>query len=105
MPVLPLIDLMILIAWTSLIVAGAQKMLGLALNRSLEILGIGPIDFVILAGTCLLFALALAARVWVRATEPALVRARREAAQAKNEAASRQVLADAPDPRVAGQKI
>jgi len=105
MPVLPLIDLMILIAWTSLIVAGAQKMLSLALARNLTILGIGPIDLVVLAGVCLLFALALAARVWVRATEPALARARREAhLRSLQGDAAREVLADAPDPReVAGR--
>jgi hypothetical protein len=76
MPTLPLIDLMILVAWTSLIVGGVEKLIGLALNSRPLLLGMAPIDFVMVAGVCLLFALSLAARVWVRAHEPALLRAR-----------------------------
>jgi hypothetical protein len=90
MPTLPLIDLMILVAWTSLIVGGVQKLIGLALNSRPLILGMGPIDFVMVAAVCLLFALSLAARVWVRAHEPALLRARHAAPRRED------VLADAP---------
>ena len=95
MPVLPLIDLMILTAWTSLIVAFAQKAMMLALAKQFGIFGMGPFDFVVLAGVCLLFALALAARVWVKATEPALQRLRRE----RNAHGGFEVLPDFPDPR------
>jgi hypothetical protein len=45
------------------------------------------------AGVSLLFALALAARVWVKANEPRLMRGQREAVPLD------QVLPDFPDPR------
>jgi hypothetical protein len=72
--VLPLIDLMILVAWTSMIWAVFHKALWLALATKFTVLGLVPYDFVLLAGVALLFALALAARVWVKAHEPALLR-------------------------------
>jgi len=77
--VLPLIDLLILIAWTSLIFASLLKAVGVAMAYPYAILGMHPLDFVYVAAVSLLFALALAGRVWVRANEPALLRARREA--------------------------
>ena len=79
MPVLPLIDLLILIAWTSLVFASLLKAVGVAMAYPYSILGMHPLDFVYVSAVSLLFALALAARVWVRAHEPALLRARREA--------------------------
>jgi hypothetical protein len=95
MPVLPLIDLMILLAWTSLIVAFVQKAMGMALATRPVMFGMGPFDFVLVAGVSLLFALALAARVWVKATEPGLLRLRRE----RNGNGGFEVLPDFPDPR------
>jgi hypothetical protein len=94
MPVLPLIDLMILIAWTSLIVAGAQKLIGVALQADVPIVGLNPSDFVVVAGVSLLFALSLAARVWVRAHESVLQRVRRDTGFGAGE-----ILPDFPDPR------
>jgi hypothetical protein len=93
-PVLPLIDLLILVAWTSLIWAGFQKAVGLALASSFTVLGLGPLDFVLIAGVCLLFALALAARVWVKANEPRLARAPRASLVSSGD-----LLPDYPDPR------
>ena len=93
MPVLPVIDLMILIAWTSLIVAAAQKVIGLALATRPQIFGMGPFDFVLVSGVSLLFALALAARVWVRRAEATAPHAQRDAGEPE-------VLPDFPDPRV-----
>lgn len=93
MPVLPLIDLLILIAWTSLIGATFLKAIALAMARVFTVFGLGPFDFVVISGVSLLFALALAARVWVKANEPRLLRAQRMAAAAP------EVLPDFPDPR------
>jgi hypothetical protein len=96
MPVLPLIDLMILAAWTCLIVAFAEKAVHLALNTNRALLfGMTPFDWVISAGVCLLFAVALAARVWVKAAEPGLLRLRRPLLP-RNDL---EVLPDFPDPR------
>ena len=77
MPILPLIDLMILVAWTSLIVAMVQKAVGMALATRATVFGMTPFDFVLVAGVSLLFALALAARVWVKGNEPRLLRGQR----------------------------
>ena len=73
MPVLPLIDLLILIAWTGLAWAFVHKALWLALGSSFTVLGLTPYDFVLGGGVCLLFALALAARTWIKANEPAML--------------------------------
>ena len=78
MPVLPLIDLMILVAWTFMIWAVFHKALWLALASRFTVLGLTPYDFVLGGAVCLLFALALAARVWVKANEARLLRARVE---------------------------
>jgi hypothetical protein len=93
MPILPLIDLMILIAWTSLIVAMVQKAVGMALATRATLFGMSPFDFVLVAGVSLLFALALAARVWVKANEQRLLRGQREPGPLD------EVLPDFPDPR------
>jgi hypothetical protein len=90
-PTLPLIDLMILVAWTSLIVAVVQKAVWMALATRATVFGMTPYDFVLVAGVSLLFALALAARVWVKANE-ALLRSQR-APRPLDE-----VLPDFPDP-------
>jgi hypothetical protein len=90
-PTLPLIDLMILVAWTCLIVAVVQKALWMALVTRASVFGMTPYDFVLVAGVSLLFALALAARVWVKANE-ALLRSQR-APRPLDE-----VLPDFPDP-------
>lgn len=94
MPVLPLIDLLILIAWSSLFVAFVQKAAAMTVAARLHFFGLTPFDWVFFAGVCLLFALALAARVWVKSAEPGLLRARRE----RNGLAA-EVLPDFPDPR------
>ncbi|MCP5066576.1 MAG: hypothetical protein GY946_08415 [bacterium] len=73
MPVLPLIDLLILIAWTGLMWSFVHKALWLALGSTFTVLGLTPYDFVLGGGVCLLFALALAARTWVKANESALL--------------------------------
>jgi hypothetical protein len=69
-----MIDLLILVAWTSLIVAVVQKAIGMALATRATIFGMTPFDFVLVAAVSLLFALALAARVWVKANEARLLR-------------------------------
>lgn len=76
MPVLPLIDLLILLAWTGLMWAFVHKALWLALATRFTVLGLTPYDFLLGAGVLLLFALSLAARVWVKAHEPSLTRGR-----------------------------
>jgi hypothetical protein len=95
-PVLPLIDLLILLAWSCLIVAFAEKAIWLALaSKRFILFGMTPFDWVVAAAVFLLFALALAARVWVKTAEPALLRLR------VGNGRGVEVLPDFPDPREA----
>jgi hypothetical protein len=75
MPMLPIIDLLILLGWTTLGVGGLLKLTGLAMNSYPSILGLSSIDFLLIGVVFMLMALTLAARIWVRANEPALQRA------------------------------
>jgi hypothetical protein len=76
-PVLPLIDLLIMVGWTSLMAAGLLKAIRLSTAYRPDLLGLGPAELVVFAGTCLLFGLALAARTWVKYHEPTLMAQRR----------------------------
>jgi len=108
-PVLPLIDLLILLGWTSLLVGFVLKALSIALSYPLSILGLAPVDFLLVAGVSLLFALSLAARTWVKVHEPRLVARRRlaeygvdqgEGGTGERQATIRSVAADhVPAPR------
>lgn len=95
MPVLPIIDLLILTAWSCLLVAFVEKAIWLTLaSERFVLFGMTPYDWVLTAGVCLLFALALAARVWVKGAEPSVLRLRRLGH-------GEEVLPDFPDPREA----
>ena len=84
MPVLPLIDLMILAGWTSLLVGFVLKMVYLTTSYRPTIASLTPIDFLMVAGAAMLFAIALAARTWVASQSPAqsAVRKREETLEA-----------------------
>jgi hypothetical protein len=79
MPVLPIIDALIVLGWSSLFVGFLQKAIFVATSYRPTILGFTPVDFLFIACVCLLFALALAARTWVKAHEPELMARRRRA--------------------------
>jgi hypothetical protein len=77
MPVLPLIDALILLGWSSLLAGFLLKVVYVTTSYRPTLLGFHPIDFLWMAGIALLFAVALAARTWVKANEPALLAERR----------------------------
>ena len=79
MPVLPLIDAMILLGWSSILGAVLLKAVYVTTSYRPTFFGMHPLDFLSVAGVCLLFALALAARTWVKAHEPELLARRRRA--------------------------
>ena len=79
MPVLPLIDAMILLGWSSILGAFLLKAVYLTTSYRPTFFGMRPSDFITVAGLALLFALALAARTWVKAHEPELLARRRRA--------------------------
>ena len=77
MPVLPLIDLMLLSGWTAVLIGFVLKVIHLTTSFRPTILGLTPIDFMLIAVVAMLFAIALAARTWVKSQEPTAVAIRR----------------------------
>ncbi|UCE85473.1 MAG: hypothetical protein JSU66_14200 [Deltaproteobacteria bacterium] len=69
MPILPIIDLLIFGAWTSLMIGVGLKAIWVTTTYRPHLFGLAPPDFLLGTGICLLFALALAARVWVKSNE------------------------------------
>ena len=69
MPILPIIDLLILMGWSSLFGAFALKAIMVTTSYRPMLFGLGAFDLVVMAGIFLLFALALAARTWVKTQE------------------------------------
>jgi hypothetical protein len=108
MPVLPIIDLLILMGWTSLALGAVLKMVYLSTSYRPRLLGLTPFDFLIVAGVFLIFALSLAARTWVKLHEPRLLAALRRtrdererngaAANGETPKTYEHAQADRPDP-------
>ncbi len=69
MPILPIMDLLILAGWSLLSFGAVLKAIYVTTNYRPTLLGLGPMDCAIGAGVFLLFALALAARTWVKQQE------------------------------------
>ena len=77
MPVLPLIDLMLLSGWTALFAGFVLKAVALTTTYRPAIFGMSSTDFFMIAMAALLFAIALAARTWVKSQEPRVTASRR----------------------------
>ena len=77
MPVLPLIDFILLSGWTALLIGFVLKAIHLTTSYRPTIVGLTPIDFLLIAVAAMLFAIALAARAWVKTQEPTAVAIRR----------------------------
>ena len=95
MPVLPLIDLLILMGSVSLAAGFFLKAIAITTRYQWNILGFSSIDMVIIAGICLAFALTLAARTWVKLNEPRLLAFRRRASEAELRWQSEELEAEA----------
>jgi hypothetical protein len=76
-PVLPIIDLLILLGWSTLLVGFVLKAVYLTTSYRPTLLGLTPLDLLLAAGVFLIFALSLAARTWVKLNEPRLLAQRR----------------------------
>ncbi len=83
MPVLPFIDLLILMGWTSLGIGAVLKAVAITTVYRPTMLTLTPSDFVAVTAICFGFALTLAARTWVRLYEPRLVQLNLRKAQAR----------------------
>ena len=109
MPVLPLIDALIFLGWSSIFGAVMLKAIYITTSYRPTFFGLHPSDILTVAGVFLLFALALAARTWVKANELEMLAKRRrarlaEAGYSEDEihAAVRARADDEPARRVAG---
>jgi hypothetical protein len=80
-PILPLIDLMLLLGTGSLCVGFLLKAIAVTTRFQPSVLGFTSIDFVLIAGICMGFALVLAARTWVKLNEPQLLELRRRSSE------------------------
>lgn len=78
MPILPLIDLLLLLGTGSLFVGFLLKTISITTRFHPHILGFTSIDFVLIAGICMGMALVLAARTWVKLNEPRALAMHRE---------------------------
>jgi hypothetical protein len=76
MPALMAIDALIFLGWSSILVAFILKVVDISTAYRAEILGLSAKDFLWASGIALLFALSLAARTWVKANEPRMLRER-----------------------------
>jgi len=72
LPILPLIDLLILMSTASLLVGFVLKAIDIATRYHPTLLGFSSTDFVMITGICLGLAIVLAARTWVKLNEPKL---------------------------------
>jgi len=79
MPVLPIIDLLIFLGWTTLAAGGILKAIYLATSYRPTLFSLAPLDLLLVALAFLGLALTLAARTWVRLNEPQLLARRRSA--------------------------
>lgn len=95
MPLLPIIDLLILLAWTSLAAGGLLKFVNLAFSKYWTLLGLAPLDFLMCAGVLLLFALTLVGRSWVKLYDPGV---RSEQRAEATRAAYSEVRRESPEP-------
>jgi hypothetical protein len=88
MPVLPLVDLLILLGTGSLAIGFILKAVNITMLYNPTVLGFSSIDFVVIAGVCLGLALTLVARTWMKMNEPHLLamQSRQAADQARRRA-------------------
>jgi hypothetical protein len=77
MPVLPLIDALIFVGWSSLMVSFVLKGISISTRYQPTVFGLSAIDFLSFSMVCMLFGVALAARTWVKANEHSIQRAGR----------------------------
>jgi hypothetical protein len=110
LPVLPIIDLLILMGWSLLAVGAVLKAVAMTTAYRPSIANLGPMDFLTMAMVCLVFAVALAARTWVKAHEPEMLARQRsvtgrEPYRCEDYAARPAKRGEAPDSRTEGEEM
>lgn len=97
MPILPIIDLLILMGWTALMVGAALKAIAMTTRYNPAIASLSSLDFALIAAVCFGFALTLAARTWVKLNEPSLLAMRRRQVREEARRLARQLDGEAPE--------
>ena len=86
MPVLPIVDLLILMGTGSLVIGFLLKAVTIVTRMHPSILGFSSLDFVVITGVCFGLAMTFVGRTWLKLNEPAMLslrsRLRAEQAQA-----------------------
>jgi hypothetical protein len=72
-PILPLVDLLILLGSGSLLIGFLLKAISLATLYRPTLLGFSPLDFAVVTSVCFGLALTLVARTWLKLHEPSLL--------------------------------
>jgi hypothetical protein len=73
MPILPLVDLFILLGSGSFAVGMLLKAIAMTTHYRPSILGLTSLDFAIVTAVCFTFALTLTARTWLKLNEPRML--------------------------------
>ena len=73
MPILPLVDLFILMGSASFALGVLLKVIDVATHYHPSILGFSSSDFALITAVCFAFALTLVARTWLKLNEPRLL--------------------------------
>ena len=73
MPILPLVDLFILLGSASFATGALLKAIEVTTHYHPSLLGFTSSDFALITGVCFAFALTLVARTWLKLNEPRLL--------------------------------
>lgn len=73
MPILPLVDLFILMGSASFAIGFLLKAIEVATHYHPSILGFSSSDFALITAVCFAFAMTLVARTWLKLNEPRLL--------------------------------
>jgi hypothetical protein len=68
---------MLFSGWTALLIGFVLKVISLVTSYHPTVVGLSAIDFLLIAVAAMLFAIALAARTWVKTQEPTAIAIRR----------------------------
>lgn len=77
MPILPIIDTLILLSWTTLTVGGVLKVCNTTFGVHWQLVGMAPSDMLVIGLTMLVFSIALIGRTWVKSNDPGVLAERR----------------------------
>jgi len=91
MPILPLVDLLILMGTASLGVGFLLKAVAMSTHYRPTILGFSSLDFVLIAAVCMGLALTLVARTWMKLNDPKLANLQRRLAEEQALRRARQI--------------